>query len=363
MLVAAVLAGGLAFGQTARQPSAETLFKQAAAALAAADYPAAQRGFQGVLKLEPGNVGALGNLGVVYSRMNRFGLAVETYQRALKVAPGEPSLMLNLGLAYLKQEQFAEALPLFQKLPPTPQVRQLLATCLVETGDNLKALETLARLLAGSPGDTGLLYLQGLALARLKRTDEAHDSWTRMMAGANPAQASFLMGKASYETGSFEQAAGYFRKALESDPTLRDAHRELGKTLVSLRDDPAAAKELRLADQNDAEALYFLGGVLARQGDTGALAVLQKARRLNPDFWGPYYYIGKLEFEQGKLKDAVVNLERAANLKPDESAVQYQLARAYQKAGRTGEAQVAFGKVRALKAAGQQKEAATMGGK
>src|SRR5438445_6705590 len=55
------------------------------------------------------------------------------------------------------------SLPIFTKLAtdaPTVQTRQLLATCLVETGNNAKALEILEPLIAGSPADTGLLYLK-----------------------------------------------------------------------------------------------------------------------------------------------------------------------------------------------------------
>ncbi len=339
------------WGQVSGKPNAEALFQRAASALASQRYPEAERDFLAVLQLEPRNIGALGNLGVVYTRTNRFAQAIETYQRALKLAPNEPSLTLNLGLAHLKQEQFAAALPLFERLAPNPrfpQASQLLATCLVETGANTRALTLLDTLLTRTPDDTGLLYLQGIALARLKRTDAAHEAWTRMMAAAQPAQASFLMGKASYETGAFEKAAESFRTALAADPTLKDAHRELGKTLASLRDNEAAARELRLADPADSEALYFLGGVLAQDASPEAVPILEKARDLNPDFWGPYFYLGKLQFEQGNLKDAISNLERATKLKPDESAALYQLARAWQKAGRTAEARAAFEKVAAL---------------
>jgi len=362
-LILRIVVPGLLAAVLLSAQTAETQFRNAAAALSAANYAEAERGFQAVLKQEPRNVGALGNLGVVYSKTNRFAKAIDTYKTALKLAPNEPNLTLNLGLAYLKQEQFAEALPLFQKLPQSGRVSQLLATCFVETGDNQKALDTLAPLIADNPSDTGLLYLQGLALTRMKRTDEAHEVWNRMMATAAPAQALFLIGRASYETGSFEHAADYFRQALAADPNVPGGHRELGKTLVSLRDNAAAVKELRLADANDPEALYFLGGVLAQENDPAAVSTLEKAQSLNPDFWGPYYYIGKLQFEQGKLREALVNLERAARLKPDESAALYQLARAYQKAGRAAEAQAVFEKVRQLKAAAQQKEAEVLNSK
>ena len=69
--------------------SAESIFQRAAAALASEDYGAAERGFQAVLKLEPRNVGAMGNLGVVYSRTRRFSKAIDVYRRALQIAPGE----------------------------------------------------------------------------------------------------------------------------------------------------------------------------------------------------------------------------------------------------------------------------------
>ena len=50
----------------------EAVFEKAVAALAAQDYVAAERGFVTVLKTKPDNVGALGNLGVVYTRLPDF---------------------------------------------------------------------------------------------------------------------------------------------------------------------------------------------------------------------------------------------------------------------------------------------------
>src|SRR5262249_10818055 len=78
---------------------AEEVFQRAAAALQAGNYAAAEAGFQEVLKLVPGHVGALGNLGVVYSRMNRLSDAEKVYQRALRLSPDDRGLLLNLGLA------------------------------------------------------------------------------------------------------------------------------------------------------------------------------------------------------------------------------------------------------------------------
>src|SRR4051794_8668199 len=103
------------FAVTGAEP-AEAIFQKAVSALAAKNYESAEQGFLAVLKIEPRNVGALGNLGVVYSRTLRFADAIRVYRQALAIVPGEKLLSTNLGLVYIRQEQYTAALPLFEKL-------------------------------------------------------------------------------------------------------------------------------------------------------------------------------------------------------------------------------------------------------
>ena len=46
-------------------PPTKMIFEEATKALAAGDYPAAEQGFQSVLRLEPDNLGAIGDLGII----------------------------------------------------------------------------------------------------------------------------------------------------------------------------------------------------------------------------------------------------------------------------------------------------------
>ena len=54
-------------------------------------------------------MGALGNLGVIYSRRHCYSKAIAVYNQALKLNPRDPGLLLDLGLVCLKQGNYAQA--------------------------------------------------------------------------------------------------------------------------------------------------------------------------------------------------------------------------------------------------------------
>ena len=347
-----VLCAGIAI---AADPVAQ-MFGDAAAALSAGDYATAEKGFLLVLKYSPNHVGALGNLGVVYSRTERLDRAIAVYRRALRLSPSDPGLLLNLGLAYMKQESYAAALPVFRTLvtvsPRGRQARQLLATSELYTGGAAAAVRSFETLRAEDPGDIGLLYLLGVGYLKQNQAEKARQVLDEFLSAAPPIQASLVLCKAYYESTRFEEAAGQCRQALKADPHFAGAHRELGKVLVSQRS-PDAVKELAIAieqDANDSEALYFLGGALLQDDRIAeATPYLERARRLNPGFWGNYYYLGRANLQSNHAAEAVTLLEKAAELNSSESAVFYQLGRALKATGKTQQANRAMARVRELK--------------
>ena len=125
--------------------STQKIFESASVALKNGDYQAAEAGFRKVLQAEPKNVGAMSNLGVVYSRTLRYARAIEIYKRALSFSPREQGVLLNLGLVYLKQDDYGRAQSYFARLhridPKNAQAANLLATCLVYGGEPARALE------------------------------------------------------------------------------------------------------------------------------------------------------------------------------------------------------------------------------
>ena len=72
---------------------------------------------------------------------------------------------------------------------------------------------------------------------------------------------------------------------------------------------------------------------------------------MKPDFWAPYFYLGKAKLRLEQPAEAVVLLQRAVALNPDEASAYYQLGRALQACGREVEAGRALRRVGELRAA------------
>jgi tetratricopeptide (TPR) repeat protein len=335
MVLVTCLALLLLQGQTTPQ-----LFEAGVNALRANRLAEAEAAFREVLRREPANLGALGNLGVLYSRQNKPNLAIDTYQRALRLAPAEPGLLLNLGLAYLKLDNHAAAKPLFARLS-TPQARELHAICQLQTGEVAAARAALEQL----PPTPAVYHFLSLAYARQQDLPRAEATLAKLYAMLPPAEASYLEGRVWYDAALFDKALAAFEK---SGHAL-----ETGKTLVSLRRNDEAAAALRRAleeNPDDLEARYFLGALHVQQNEAQpALPLLEAVAAARPDLWGTSYYLGKAHLQLGNPRAALPLLETAAQRAPREANVHYQLARALQALGRAAAARQAFARVAQLR--------------
>ena len=319
-------------------------------------YPEAEQGLSTVLTADPANVGALGNLGVLYSRTHRLADAINVDQRALKLDPNDPSLLLNLGLAYMKQEAYAQARPFFARLdaaqPGNPRAALLLATCMV-LGDAPQQGITLLTSRKLDTTDPSALYLEAVGYARLNQTEAAQAIFKRLLDNSSTrAQADFLIGQALHDGHRLEDAAASFGDTLKLNPTFPGAHRELGKVYISMQHFPEAQRELRTAiaeDPKDSSALYFLGALLIQTShEVEGIPYLKRAATLMPDSWAIPFYLGKAALHQGHPADAVTLLRDAASRNADEPQVFYLLSTALRDSGHPDEAKGALARVAAL---------------
>src|ERR1019366_6941889 len=209
----------------AAEPAKE-IFDGAVRALSAGDYETAERGFQSVLRQQPGNIAVLSNLGVIYSRTNRADQAIPVYQRALKSSPDDKAILLNLGLVYLKQEAHSRALPYFARVvamdPQHLQARQLLAVCRVYTGQLAPAIHDLEVLSAAAPRDEGILFLLGFAYLKTPNAKRARAVSNRCSRRPAPSGRSFCSVKPTMRLLSFRKPRRVSSKCSGSIPGFRE---------------------------------------------------------------------------------------------------------------------------------------------
>lgn len=90
--------------------TAEEHFRRGNELIQAGELEKAIDEYKSALELEPGNVDALTNLGVVYYNLGQLDDAVEQYSKALEIAPDDADIHSNLAAAYVQLNQLDRAL-------------------------------------------------------------------------------------------------------------------------------------------------------------------------------------------------------------------------------------------------------------
>src|SRR5438552_1041742 len=139
----------------------------------------------------------------------------------------------------------------------------------------------------------------------------------------------------------YESAIEAFRRALDLDPTLAIAQYDLGVAYFSLnRFDEArkALEEVRRRNPDHRFAAYFLARLdLVQDNLAKAIQGFQSLSEKDP-VADELYYLGSAYFRKGDMQQAVLVLQKAAALKPNDYRVPLLLARAYRKTGQSEQA-------------------------
>ena len=143
-----------------------------------------------------------------------------------------------------------------------------------------------------------------------------------------------------------ERAATSFADALKKDPKMAQAAVNDGIALMTLQKLPEAKtvlKEALVLKPDDPQAWYNLG--LAQHADNeldAALASFQQAVKFDPRDADSYYFEGVCYAEMKQFDKAIGVFEQALAINPLHASAEFQLARAFQRTGRTAEARERF---------------------
>jgi tetratricopeptide (TPR) repeat protein len=303
---------------------------------------------QRVIELDPQNIDARTNLGVLLFFRGDYKGAVPQLRAALEIKPDLWKQRALLGLAEAQlQEKAASRSDLEAAFPHvTDQKFQLdIGNALIDsytaTGDLDKAATTVSDLLSSRPTDTSLLYLS----YRLYSDLAGRAMLTLALSAPESAQMHEVMARELARHGDNTPAIANYREAIKINPNLPDLHFELGDLLnqstdETLKSGAAAEFKATLAlNPKDDKSELALGIIAEKAGDLkAALAHDSQAVQDNPDDTDACTELAKVLLQMDQKDRAQQLLEHAIQIDPTNFVAHYRLAALYRQRGNTDQA-------------------------
>ncbi|HTU99040.1 MAG TPA: FG-GAP-like repeat-containing protein [Luteitalea sp.] len=264
--------------------------------------------------------------------------------RAYRLAPDAATIVRDVAsIDATPETRLARALPFpgVFHVAPSPRNELGFGKELLEQGLDADAIAAFERASARAPSPA-VLYQLGSLLMRGGETQRARTAFERALAiEPTLAEAHNDLGTMQAQAGDLPGAIARFQQALQATPDYPDALNNLGYALL-LSGREAEARPLyekALALQPDfPEALNNLGLLLGRSGDLArAETYFRDALARRPTYGEAANNLALVLVGQGRAADAVTILEALLTRAPDNELAYLTLARIHLQAGRTAE--------------------------
>jgi len=304
--------------------------------------------FNAILALEPNNVEARANLGVLLYFQGEYAKAAPQLHAALELRPALWNIQALLGMCEKRIGQPASAQADLEKAFPQLQEEKLR----VQAGMELIEIYYGERELDKAAGVAGILRqieptnADILYTAHRIYSDLADESMLSVaMSAPKSARMHQMMAQEMVREGDTAGAIVHYREALKIDPKVPGLDFELAELLngsSSSSDQAEAEKEYRAALANnsfDEKSECRLGEIAFRAANLkDAFADYSRAVNLQPNDADAALGLGNTLAAMHQLDKALPLLERAVKLEPFSSVIHYRLASVYREMGRAADA-------------------------
>jgi Tfp pilus assembly protein PilF len=303
---------------------------------------------QAAVALDPENVDAQANLGVLLFFQGKAADSIPHFRAALKGQPGLTKIQGLLGMAESRTLDFANArkdmeaaLPALQDQRFQVQLGLELVGLYTQSGDLEKAAAVIARLRQVAPDSAEVLYA-----AYRTYSDLAGESMLALsLAAPESAQMHQLLAHENTRQGNTSGAIAQYRKAIAIDPHLPGVHFELAELLRTSSDETIkkeAEQEYRAAlleNSQDEKAVLRLAELDSQKGNTEqSYKEYTKAVELQPADAEAKLGLAKTLIAMNQTDMALALLEDTVKLEPTNATAHYRLATLYRKMGRVDDA-------------------------
>ena len=304
------------------------------------------------------------NLGEFYLQRGQITQAIPWLEAAAKIDSAHYNNQYDLILAYVKAGNLTQARTNLQSLlaiKNNAETNNLLGLLEEASGNKQAAAEAFQRAAQIAPTEQNI-FDYGESILKLNAPEEALKIF-KFGVNKYPKSAQLLVGEAisKYALGQFKEAIETLCQAVDLNPKDERAYIFLGEMYgvsVELADEinQRFEKLVQLQPRNAVAHYYYAmnlwkgkSGISNNQSKIEGL--LKRATELDPNLADAFHNLGLLYLEEQKIDAAIIQLQRAAKLKPEVSIIRFKLAQAYQRQGKTALAAQEFEATKKLKAA------------
>jgi len=236
-------------------------------------------------------------MAVMFDRLGKNSLAIEEYKLALKADYDNSDIHLNLASSYIKNKEIN------------------------------KAVEELGIAINFDPEAVEPHAILGLIYSLQNKPDEANREFEIALQNASKLEPQNTeiyksLGTVYLRQNKLKEAESVYRLILDLTPQDAEAHFYLGTIYHEQKKKQLAEKEVKEAikiKSDYPEALNYLGYVYVEDNRNlgQAESMINKALEMEPDNGAYIDSLGWLYYKKGRLKEALVKIEKASKLLED----------------------------------------------
>jgi protein O-GlcNAc transferase len=332
-------------------PTPDQLLEDALAAQRKGSIADAKRLYASVLRIDPTNAAAFGNLAIIAAQQGDFEGAERLLRRGIALHPKDALSFNNLGLVLLQRGRLTEAIDAHRRAvelrPAYAEAHFALGNALKQQGALSDAIASYRNALAAKPAYAEAQNNIGVALQSQGMLKDAVAAYRNAIA-LRPAygEAQFNLGVVLHEMGELSAAESAYRQLISLNPGIAVVHNNLGTVLKDQGrfDDALAAFENATRLQADyAEAFFNCGTVLQQQARLeGALVAYGQAAGLRQNYVDAISNAGIVLQELGRAREAIDLYGLLIKLMPAHADAYNNLGTALLVEGHVEEARAAF---------------------
>ncbi len=284
-----------------------------------------------------------------YLQSNNYGAARSDFVAVREAQPNAPDAYLNLALLARREQKWAEAAGYYEKALALDGDNFDAWAGYISTAAELKTLGALQgrldQVVAGQPDSAPLQYLKGQALAAENRVPEAEAAYQRTLSlDANYVAGYTSLGALYLNQGQDERALEQYRQILARRPDDANTYVLMGLVEDRRQRYDEAADYYRKALENNpnnpiaANNLAWIYGEYSKGSLEEAMRLAQLATQQRPDVVSYADTLGWIYHKKGMSSVAIDQLTKVVAKAGDKQMYRYHLGAAYLKAGRKPEA-------------------------